>query len=115
MEKLELRFTYEKETKNCIRYQEELGEEAYSSGDIAIGYLYVQKEALGQQMGISQGRVAQVLINLLGANIFISDKAKVRDAVRLYLQGISHREIAKQFNVSQPIPKKLKVVIESLE
>jgi len=25
MEKLELKFTYEKETKNTIRYQEELG------------------------------------------------------------------------------------------
>ena len=48
MEKLELRFTYEKETKNTIRYQEELGEEAPSSRDIAIGSLYVQKEALGE-------------------------------------------------------------------
>ena len=48
MEKLELRFTYEKETKNTIRYQEELGEEAHSSRDIAIGSLYVQKEALGE-------------------------------------------------------------------
>jgi len=47
MEKLELKFTYEKETKNCIRYQEELGDEAHSSRDIAIGSLYVQKEALG--------------------------------------------------------------------
>lgn len=28
MEKLELRFTYEKETRNTIRYQEELGKEA---------------------------------------------------------------------------------------
>jgi len=27
MEKLELIFTYEKETKNCIRYREELAEE----------------------------------------------------------------------------------------
>ncbi len=48
MEKLELTFSYEKETKNTIRYQEELGEEAYSSKDIAIGYLYIQKDALGQ-------------------------------------------------------------------
>ena len=33
MEKLQLKFTYEKETKNTIRYQEELG---YSSqSDIA--------------------------------------------------------------------------------
>ena len=43
MEKLELKFTYEKETKNTIRYQEELGD-----ADIAIGSLYLQKEALGK-------------------------------------------------------------------
>ena len=48
MEKLELKFTYEKETKNTCRYQEELGEEAHSSRDIAVGTLYVQKEALGE-------------------------------------------------------------------
>ncbi|GAI88018.1 unnamed protein product [marine sediment metagenome] len=48
MEKLELRFTYEKETRNTIRYQEELGEEAHSSRDIAVGSLYVMKEALGE-------------------------------------------------------------------
>ena len=47
MEKLELVFMYEKETKNCIRYQEEPGDEAYSSRDVAVGSLYVQKEALG--------------------------------------------------------------------
>ena len=49
MEKLELKFTYEKETKNTIRYQEELGDEAYSSKDVAIGSLYVQKEGWGNQ------------------------------------------------------------------
>jgi hypothetical protein len=48
MEKLELRFTYEKETKNTVRYQEELGEVGYSSRDIAVGTIYVQKEALGE-------------------------------------------------------------------
>ena len=48
MEKLELIFNREKETKNTIRYQEELGEHAYSSRDIAVGSLYVQKEALGE-------------------------------------------------------------------
>jgi len=47
MEKLELRFTYEKETRNTIRYREELGEEAHSSRDIAVGSLYVQREVLG--------------------------------------------------------------------
>ena len=48
MDKLELKFTYEKETKNTVRYQEELGEEAHSSRDIAVGSLYVQKEVLGE-------------------------------------------------------------------
>jgi hypothetical protein len=48
MEKLELKFTYEKETKNTIRYQEELGEVGYSSRDVAVGTLYVQKEVLGE-------------------------------------------------------------------
>ena len=42
MRKLELKFSYEKTTKNTVRYKEELGDE-----DIAIGSLYVQKEALG--------------------------------------------------------------------
>ena len=48
VEKLELMFTYEKETKNTVRYQEGLGDEAHSSWDIAVGSLYVQKEALGE-------------------------------------------------------------------
>jgi len=48
VEKLELRFTYEKETQNTIRYKEELGDEAHSNRDIAVGSLYIQKEALGE-------------------------------------------------------------------
>ncbi len=48
MDKLELIFTYEKETRNTIRYQEELGDEDYSSKDIAVGTLYIQKETLGE-------------------------------------------------------------------
>ena len=48
MDKLELTFAYEKETKNTIRYQEELGEVAHSSRDIAVGVIYVQKEVLGE-------------------------------------------------------------------
>jgi len=47
MEKLELIFSREKETKNTIRYQEELSDMAHSSRDIAVGSLYVQKEVLG--------------------------------------------------------------------
>lgn len=48
MEKLELVFIYEKPTKNTIRYKEELGDEAYSDKDIAIGVIYIQKQALGE-------------------------------------------------------------------
>jgi len=44
MEKLVLKFTYEMKTKNTIRYQEELGEEAH----IVVGSLYIQREALGE-------------------------------------------------------------------
>jgi len=47
MDKLELIFTREKETKNTVRYQEELGDVAHSSRDIAVGSIYVQKEVLG--------------------------------------------------------------------
>ncbi len=50
MKKLEIRFTYEKETKNTIRYQEELGDMAHSSRDIAVGSLYLQKEVLGESV-----------------------------------------------------------------
>ncbi|MBA7563738.1 hypothetical protein ES708_05398 [subsurface metagenome] len=48
MDKLELVFSREKETKNTIRYQEELGDEAHSNRDIAVGSLYVQRECLGE-------------------------------------------------------------------
>jgi hypothetical protein len=47
IEKLALIFSREKETQNTVRYQEELGEEAHSSRDIAVGAICVQKEALG--------------------------------------------------------------------
>ncbi|MBA7569649.1 hypothetical protein ES708_11390 [subsurface metagenome] len=47
MEKLELKFTYEKETKNTVRYKEVLGDVAHSSRDVAVGSLYIQREALG--------------------------------------------------------------------
>ena len=48
MEKLVLTFKMEKETKNTIRYQEEVGKVGYSDKDIAIGTLYIQKQALGE-------------------------------------------------------------------
>jgi len=41
MDKLELRFTYE--------YQEELGEPAYSSRDIAVGTVYVRRRHWGRR------------------------------------------------------------------
>ena len=47
MRKLELKFSYEKPTKNTVRYREELSGEAHSSRHIAVGTLYVQKEVLG--------------------------------------------------------------------
>jgi len=44
MEKLELKFTYERPTKNTIRYREE----AHSGRDVACGTIYIQKEVLGE-------------------------------------------------------------------
>jgi len=66
------------------------------------GYDPMAEEAIAEIIGISQQRVNQVLIRLLGASKFITDKAKVRKAIRLFLQGMSHRKIADQFGVSQP-------------
>ncbi|MBA7701074.1 hypothetical protein ES703_109805 [subsurface metagenome] len=66
------------------------------------GYDPMAEEDIAQVMGISFQRVSQVLINFLGPRIFISDKAKVKEAIRLFLQGMSHRKIADQFGVSQP-------------
>ena len=51
------------------------------------------EEDIAQVMGISQQRVNQVLIRLLGASKFISDKNKVKEAIRLFLQGMSHRKM----------------------
>lgn len=66
------------------------------------GYDPMAAEAIAQIMGITRRRVDQILINLEGASNFISDKAKVKEAIRLFLQGLSHRKIADQFGVSQP-------------
>ncbi|GAI40268.1 unnamed protein product, partial [marine sediment metagenome] len=41
----------------------------------------MSEEGIAQSMGISQGRVSQVITNLLGANIFVKDKAKVKEAI----------------------------------
>ncbi|GAI60774.1 unnamed protein product, partial [marine sediment metagenome] len=66
------------------------------------GYDPMGEGEIAQEMGISQPRVSQVVINLLGANIFIKDKIKVREAIRLYLSGMSQAKVAERFNVSQP-------------
>jgi len=47
MDRLVLLFTYEKETKNMVRYQEVLGEVAHSSWDFACRTIYIEKECLG--------------------------------------------------------------------
>lgn len=60
------------------------------------------EEEIAQKMGISQPRVSQVIINLLGANKFIKDKTKTREAIRLYLSGMSQAKVAERFGVSQP-------------
>lgn len=43
---IELTFVSERVTKNTVRFQEELGTESYSGKDVAVGPLYIQKEAL---------------------------------------------------------------------
>lgn len=47
MEKLELRFTNKKETKNTVRYQEELGDEAHSSRGYRRGHYLCPKRSAG--------------------------------------------------------------------
>ncbi len=46
MEKLVLSFTKERDTKRTSLFQEQLGEQTYSDKDIAVGPIYIQKEAL---------------------------------------------------------------------
>ncbi|MBA7547242.1 hypothetical protein ES705_39650 [subsurface metagenome] len=65
------------------------------------GYDSMGEEDIAQIMGISQGRVAQVIKNLLGANIFLKDKTNVREAVRLYLGGMSQAKVGERFGVHQ--------------
>lgn len=43
---IELTFISERVTKNTVRFQEELGDESWSGKDVAVGPLYIQKEAL---------------------------------------------------------------------
>ncbi|MBA7694963.1 hypothetical protein ES703_103579 [subsurface metagenome] len=66
------------------------------------GYDPMGEEEIAQTMGISQQRVSKILVNLQLSSNFTSDKAKVREAIRLFLQGMSHRKIADRFRVSHP-------------
>ena len=43
---IKLVFARRRETKRTILFDEELGEQQWSSKDVAIGSLYIQKEAL---------------------------------------------------------------------
>lgn len=45
-EEIKLVFKKRRETKRTILFDEELGEQGWSDKDIAIGPLYVQKQAL---------------------------------------------------------------------
>ena len=66
------------------------------------GYDPIGEEEIAQTMGLSAKRVYAIVKSFLGARNFITDKAKVREAVRMFLQGMSHRKIADKFGVSQP-------------
>lgn len=46
MEKIELIFKEERKTKRAVLFYEELGEVTWSDQDIAVGSLYVRKQAL---------------------------------------------------------------------
>ena len=66
------------------------------------GYDPMGEEEIAQTMGISQQRVSRILVNLQLSSNFTSDKNKVKEAIRLFLQGVSHRKIAETFGVSHP-------------
>jgi len=65
------------------------------------GYDPMGEEEIAQTVGISQQRVSQVIKNLLGASIFLKDKTKVREAIRLYLSGMSQAKVGERFGVHQ--------------
>ena len=46
MERLDLKFKWERDTKRTSLFKEELGDEAYSDKDIAVDSIYVQQQAL---------------------------------------------------------------------
>jgi DNA-binding transcriptional regulator LsrR (DeoR family) len=60
------------------------------------------EEEIARVMGVNQSTVSRILGKNMQEHNFTSDKAAVREAIRLYLQGQSHRKIAERFGVSQP-------------
>lgn len=44
--KLELTFVEERKTKRAVLFSEVLGEQAYSDQDVAVGSLYMKRQAL---------------------------------------------------------------------
>lgn len=46
LDKLELVFTEARKTLRTVLFEEQLGEQAYSDQDVAVGALYVKKQAL---------------------------------------------------------------------
>ena len=46
LDKLELIFTEDRKTLRTVLFEEQLGEQAYSDKDVAVGPLYVMKQAL---------------------------------------------------------------------
>jgi len=46
MDKIELIFTKQRDTKRTTLFQEELGDQSWSEQDVAVGSLYVKQEAL---------------------------------------------------------------------
>ena len=61
------------------------------------GYDPMSEEEIAKTIGITQGRVSQVVASLLGANILATDKSKQKEVIRLYLKGMSMRAIGDKF------------------
>lgn len=46
LEKIELKFKEERKTKRAVLFNEQLGDQTWSDQDVAVGNLYVKKQAL---------------------------------------------------------------------
>ena len=46
LDKLELTFTEDRKTLRTVLFEEQLGEQGFSGEDVAVGSLYVKKQAL---------------------------------------------------------------------